>query len=435
MPRPRKSIPAYLPHTQSGRARAVWTDPTGTRQFRLLPGAFDSPESRAAYRTLLLELEAAPLRTPTAPLGGITMAELLLAYLDHAERHYRRPDGTTTSEFQECKLVVRTLREMYAERPAAEFGPLALKAARQAWVHAGLARSEVNRRTNIARRIFKWAASEELVSAATFEALRTVAGLPKGRTAARETEPVGPVDDAVVDPTLSYLGRHVRGLVEFQRLTGCRPAEACAVRRCDLDTGGPTWRYRPPQHKTAHRGKARVIAIGPRAQALLREFSTPNIADYLFSPRRAVAEFHAGRSAKRATPRYASHMKRNAGRQVTDPKRRPSQRYTASSYGHAIERACDRAFPPPVPLAQREGETCRAWWGRLTPAQRSEVTAWRKAHRWHPNQLRHAFATRVRKTHGLEAAQVVLGHARADVTQVYAERNEQLAASIVAKIG
>jgi hypothetical protein len=41
----------------------------------------------------------------------------------------------------------------------------------------------------------------------------------------------------------------------------------------------------------------------------------------------------------------------------------------------------------------------------------------------------------VRKQHGLEAAQVLLGHARADVTQVYAERNEQLASAIAAEVG
>ncbi len=76
-----------------------------------------------------------------------------------------------------------------------------------------------------------------------------------------------------------------------------------------------------------------------------------------------------------------------------------------------------------------------SWWARLTPAQRDEVRAWRKAHRWHPNQLRHTFATRVRKQHGLEAAQVLLGHSRADVTQIYAEKNEALAAEIAAKIG
>jgi hypothetical protein len=45
------------------------------------------------------------------------------------------------------------------------------------------------------------------------------------------------------------------------------------------------------------------------------------------------------------------------------------------------------------------------------------------------------FGTEVRKAHGLEAAQVMLGHAKADVTQFYAERDEALALKIAAKIG
>jgi site-specific recombinase XerC len=53
----------------------------------------------------------------------------------------------------------------------------------------------------------------------------------------------------------------------------------------------------------------------------------------------------------------------------------------------------------------------------------------------HPNQLRHSYATKVRKEHGLEAAQVLLGHSKADVTQVYAERNSALAAKVAAEIG
>src|SRR5689334_5580167 len=93
----RKSIPSYLPHTQSGRARAVWTDQTGTRHFRMLPGVYDSPESRSAFGTLLRELEAAPHQARTEPAGR-TVAEVLLAHLDHAEVHYRRPDGTQTHE-------------------------------------------------------------------------------------------------------------------------------------------------------------------------------------------------------------------------------------------------------------------------------------------------------------------------------------------------
>ena len=128
-------------------------------------------------------------------------------------------------------------------------------------------------------------------------------------------------------------------------------------------------------------------------------------------------------------------MARNAAKRAAAPKRRLREKYDRGSYGLAIDRACDRAFPPPGDLAQRDGETHARWWGRLTESQRVDVRVWQKAHRWHPNQLRHSFATRVRKEHGLEAAQVLLGHARADVTQVYAERNEQLAAEIVAKLG
>ena len=67
--------------------------------------------------------------------------------------------------------------------------------------------------------------------------------------------------------------------------------------------------------------------------------------------------------------------------------------------------------------------------------RRAEVKTWQKSHRWHPNQLRHTFATRVRKQHGLEAAQVLLGHARADVTQVYAEKNLELASAVAAQVG
>jgi integrase len=54
---------------------------------------------------------------------------------------------------------------------------------------------------------------------------------------------------------------------------------------------------------------------------------------------------------------------------------------------------------------------------------------------WHPNQLRHTHATEVRRRFGLEAAQVMLGHARADVTQVYAERDLALATKVAAEMG
>jgi site-specific recombinase XerD len=49
--------------------------------------------------------------------------------------------------------------------------------------------------------------------------------------------------------------------------------------------------------------------------------------------------------------------------------------------------------------------------------------------------LRHAAASDVRKQFGLEAAQVMLGHSRADVTQIYAARDGALGIEVAAKIG
>lgn len=434
MARHRNVAPSYLLHKQSGRDRLIWTDPLGIRQEKLLPGLFGSAESLAAKARLELELAVSPLQTVTSE-AGICVSEVLLAFLKHAEGHYRRADGSTTNEFEEYKLVCRHVRELHGDRPAAEFGSLALKAIRQKFIADGWCRGFINQRVGRVRRIFKWAASEELVSAAQYHALTTVTGLQRGRTAARESEAVGPVDDAVVDATLPILNRHVRGLVEFQQLTGCRPGEACHLRRRDIDTGGAVWLYRPLHHKNTHRGKPRTIAVGPQAQALLKEFFTPDLDSYVFSPARAVEELRAARTANRKTPKYPSHMARNAAKRKAKPSRVASDQYDRGSYGLAIDRACDRAFPPPGELAQQAKESRVKWWARLTSEQRAEVKRWQKEHRWHPNQLRHSFATRVRKQHGLEAAQVMLGHSRADVTQVYAERDEQPAVSVAAKIG
>ncbi len=65
----------------------------------------------------------------------------------------------------------------------------------------------------------------------------------------------------------------------------------------------------------------------------------------------------------------------------------------------------------------------------------AQARAWREQHTWHPHQLRHTAATEIRRTFGLEAAQVALGHAAADVTQIYAERDLELARKVAAKLG
>lgn len=60
---------------------------------------------------------------------------------------------------------------------------------------------------------------------------------------------------------------------------------------------------------------------------------------------------------------------------------------------------------------------------------------WRKAHRWHANQLRHAKATEIPREAGLDAARAVLGHRSPQVTELYAEVDFDKAAEVMEKLG
>jgi len=79
----------------------------------------------------------------------------------------------------------------------------------------------------------------------------------------------------------------------------------------------------------------------------------------------------------------------------------------------------------------------------LTDAERSELREqllaeareWRQENCWSPNRLRHNFGTAARRHAGIEAARVTLGHSSAAVSEIYAERDLELARSVVARIG
>ncbi|WP_439627603.1 tyrosine-type recombinase/integrase [Gemmata sp.] len=431
MPRPKNPVPAYRFHKQSGQA--IVTVNLGDRRKDYLLGPYDSPESKVEYRRVLDDLAAG--RLDRAAPADLTVNELCLRYWKHAGEHYRNPDGSPTSEVDCVRYAVRVLREEAGEVHARLFGPVLLKQVREAMVRKGWARPTVNEACNRVKRVFRWAVENELVPADRWEALRSVPGLQKGRTNAPEPDPVGPVDRGRVAATLPFVRSPVRGMIEVQLLTGMRPQDVVRVRPRDLDASGPVWLYRPPLHKNAYRGKARVVAIGPKAQAVLKEFAPADPDAHYFSPRSAVESLRAERAAARKTPRWASHLRRNELKRKAEPLRPPGEGYTTHGYAVAVARGCELAYPPPAHLARRDGESRKEWKLRLTPAQKAELKAWRDAHHWHPNQLRHTHGTEVRKRYGLEAAQVVLGHESADVTQVYAERDAALAARVAAEIG
>ncbi len=417
-------VPSYRLHKTTGQAIVTIQG----RMYYL--GKHGSLDSRAEYNRLIAEwlaqgAVAPPTRSAScssATPGDLTVVELIRQYWVHAEGYYRK-NGEPTSEVDLIKLAMRPLRQLYGDTAARDFGPLALKAVRAKFVAAGLCRSEVNRRTQLIVRMFKWAVANEKVPGSVHHGLRAVEGLKRGRCDVRESPPVRPVPEAFVDAVLPHVSRQVAAMIQLQRLTGMRPGEVAAMRTMDLNTLGSIWEYRPESHKTEHHGRDRVVFLGPQAQAILKPWLRTDLAACLFDPREAVAERAVALRAARKTKVQPSQRNRKQKR----PRQLPGPRYTTLSYAQAIDRGCDRAFPHPklggIPQAD------------LTEDQRDELKEWRKAHRWSPNRLRHNAATRLRREFGLDVAKAVLGHSSVAPTQIYAEMDMEAAAAAMARVG
>lgn len=432
----RKSVPKYCLHKQSGQAVVTLRDGLGGRRDVLL-GPHNSPESRVEYARRIAEWEANGRRLPppqSQAAAGLSVNELLLAYVEHADKYYRSPDGVPTNEVKNLRLILRRLRELYGLTPVADFNSRALVALRERMITQGLARNRINKDIDRVKRVFKWAAAEQLAPLSVFQGLQTVEGLKAGRSGAKETEKVRPVAESVVEATLPSVRPQIATMARLQLLTGMRPGEVVVMRGIDLDTSEAVWLYRPGSdrgehgaHKNAYRGHDRVIAIGPRAQEVLKPWLRLNLHEYLFQPRESRAEFDVERRAKRKSKIPPSQQKR---KRKANPKKVLRQRYTTSTYAHAIENGCAKAHAANCPdCAQRQGESRKDWWARV------EKCPGLAAAKWHPNQLRHTKATEIRKVAGLDAARAVLGHRSPNITETYAEIDAGKAADVMKRLG
>ncbi|MGC8552926.1 MAG: tyrosine-type recombinase/integrase [Phycisphaerae bacterium] len=403
-------IPSYRRHRATGQAVAT----INGRDFYL--GPYGTTASRREYDRLIAEWQ---LGGRTLPALGVSVAELMLAYCEHLKQSARDNHGQVNkSELSAWVCAVKPLKHLYASLPAAEFGPLKLQAVREEYVKADLARVTCNSQTRRIVRMFKWAVSRELIPVAVYQSLKAVEGLRRGRSAARETEAVKPVAWGTVEATLPFVNRHVAAMIRLQWLTGMRSGEVCRMRMADLDMTGELWIYRPQLHKTANLGHARTVPLGPQAQAVLRPFLKAVPGAYLFSPADAETERRAALHASRETPlscgnRPGSNVRRH-------PKKKAGECYAPDSYKGAIDYALKRA------------NAARAAAIGVAVADLAESD---RLQHWHPHQLRHAAATRIRKQYGLEAARAMLGHKSLAITEIYAEQDKGKVEEIARLVG
>jgi integrase len=412
------SHPSYRRHKQSGQAVVTLSDGLGGRRDVLL-GKFGTKSSREQYDRVIAEWLNRGRRLATPADGepaGPCINELILAYQEHADEYYRGPDREPTGEANNAKMAMRPLKKLYGSTPIATFGIDALEVVRNQMVADGMARSTINKRVNLIRRMFRWGVEKRLVSPAVCGAMLMLKGLKRFRSNAHEPDPIKPVAIQFVEATLPYLNPTIAAMVRLQLLSGARPGEICRMRAAELDVTGPVWEYKPARHKNAYRGLPRTIFIGPQAQAILKPFLKLDLNAPIFSPADAMKERYADLRAKRKTPVQPSQQSRKKRR----PQIRPGEAYTTQSYARSIARAVERCNQDLRQRANKERRELRP--DELVP-------------HWHPNQLRHAAGTRVRKEMGLETSGAVLGHTRMSATEVYAVRDQDIARQAAAKLG
>lgn len=377
-------LPKYRRHTSRDKA---FIEVDGKRTY--LPGAFGSHESRMAYAKLCEALRSQPRRHVSddrlarPSRREATVADVVVAFLTHAKSYYPESRGSSADEFECCRVVGERLIRFAGLTPAESFGPLKLKAFRDSLVEHRYTRGKddqerrfsrkyINQHLNRARRMFRWAASEELVSSSVWQSLKTVDGLRSGRTEAPDKDKRQPVDWHDVELTLPELSPDLARAVELQWLTGVRPQSIVEAQADQFNLDEKLWR---PRHKNEFRGQDLIVPLGPRAVHLVREqIKCSKSSEFLFCPIL---------SSRRSDPRH-------------------SLKYTVHTYKQALQRAQKRAGVNPL---------------------------------WTPHQLRHGRATQVRNAFGLEAAQAVLGHASIDATQIYASRLFDLARRVSDETG
>lgn len=338
-------------------------------------GEHNSAESRSKYAEVISDWSAGNLDK----FGQqVSIARLAVAYTKHAETYYVK-NGRQTSHVDRIRTALKMLVEHFGSLPADRFTPPKMEQLQRKYLELGLSRKTITDYVNIVRQAFRFAVTKGNISPTVWQGLLAVRHLQKGRSSAREPKPILPVSPVDVIKTLRELGPVVGAMVRLQYLTGMRPGEVCSMRLVDLDRSQDVWIYRPESHKTEHHGRSRQILLGRKAQGVLTPFLNRTEDSFLFSPTQ-TCELRAGK----ATLRLAYQ-----------------DSYTSTTYCRAVTRATEKASARP----------------------------------WTPNRLRHTYATIIRKRYGLEAAQILLGHSKADVTQVYAERDWQKAEQVVREVG
>lgn len=258
MPRLFHTPPKYRRHKSSNQAiihfggRRVYLGPYGSeksyRRYQQLLGEWQAQRQLerpvepklTADEKRLQAITADSLRQKFKQRLKVSVYELIVTYERHADEYYRK-HGKVTRKAELIKEVLAPLGKKHGRDNVDDFGPVDLDNFRDDLItDFDWSRKHINKQIVRVIAMFKWGAKKEICSGDLCTQLMALGGLKKGRSKARETAGVSCVEDVVMEKTLPYLPEIVADMVRFQRLTGARPGEICAIRPGDIDPAPST---------------------------------------------------------------------------------------------------------------------------------------------------------------------------------------------------
>lgn len=322
----------------------------------------------------------------------LSVSQLCDMYHQHALVYYRkRISKRQTGEANNVRDSHRALLTLFADMAVDDLRVSHLRRL-QTYLASGIdpqgeapdlepvARRTVNNRINRIRRMIRWAAEHEHVDDVLPHRLSTLSALKPGRTSARETPPVPPVPEVQVWATLGAI-------------------------QSDMAK-----RQSPEQRRTLERLAVMIelhwhLGCRPGELVIMRKSGIDSSGPvWLYTPAEHKTDYHGHdrriaigpRAQKVLVPWY---VKTTTDALFADCEGNP---ITRANYAQSILRT-----------NRRHGLT-----------------------HWTPNRIRHSAATRFRAESGsLDAVQAILGHKNANVTQVYAERNDAKAIELAQACG
>lgn len=381
-------VPKYRKHSQYDFG---FVEYQGKRHR--FPGTYNSPQSKAAYFDWcrqLVEHGTPPIDLHAIGRQGITVGVLAAEYHKYAQIRYAKSGNR--GEFAKVRIAMRHLTAYFPTVAACEFGPKHIRILYKVLAQTPRRRGKrtlscgyINDLVGRIKRMYRWAMLDGLVSDAAYHALHSTPQLKPGEYGSVTLSKRRPVSIAHVRPVMRKVSRIIRDMIRVQWITGVRSGSLVMAAPEQFDRSVTPWIWHP-RHKQEHTGEVMVVYVGRKCRAILaRHMEGAEPTDPLFSPRRI-----------RKSQRYR-------------------KAYSAGSYRQAIARGIERA----------NADIIAAALNAVPPIPEPPLLP-----PWTPHAIRHAKGHAIRKKHGIEAAQAVLGHASIDATEIYSARRDDLARRI-----